>query len=66
MAEITDNEFVNCKFHCKICGKEIPNKKNWRRHYLTHSGDHKFTCATCGKGFRELYVLKRHEKVHSR
>lgn len=60
MADITDNEFVNAVFHCKLCGKEIPNKKNWRRHYMTHSTDFQHFCSHCGKGFREQYMMKRH------
>ena len=64
MAEITDNDYVNVRFYCKVCDKEISNKNNWKRHYATHSTDFSFHCSVCGKGFREHYVLKRHEKVH--
>nr|XP_024215916.1 transcription factor IIIA isoform X2 [Halyomorpha halys] len=49
---------------CKTCGISFFKRNQLRKHLLTHSVDHPFSCNECNTGFDHLFLLKRHQRGH--
>ncbi|KAG2457421.1 zinc finger protein 729-like [Polypterus senegalus] len=63
----TEKMSLRMRLHqCCFCFKifDCPSKLN--RHYLSHTGQKPFKCFVCGRKFRQLTHLKRHQQSHSR
>ncbi|KAF2363556.1 Zinc finger C2H2-type, partial [Trinorchestia longiramus] len=50
----------NLNYACPICGKEFYDKKDFRRHYMIHTGDRPFACPHCPYKASRMYSLKNH------
>ncbi len=50
------------KYICELCGKEMINKNDMRRHSRTHTGEKPYQCSTCGKCFAQKAHLELHVK----
>ncbi|XP_055522464.1 zinc finger protein 732-like [Wyeomyia smithii] len=57
----TDN---NRTHNCDICGKQYIEKRSLRLHLLHHQSTVLPQCEICNKGFRSVYILKKHQKTH--
>lgn len=53
---------MELQFLCRICHKPQMYKyrRNWRRHYESHSDEKQFVCEVCGTGYKANYLLKNH------
>ena len=49
-------------FKCLICGLELSNSSNLKRHQVTHTGERHFECPHCPASFALNHNLKRHIK----
>ncbi|KAH9523487.1 hypothetical protein Btru_040139 [Bulinus truncatus] len=52
-------------FKCEHCEKCFPNRRRYRRHVKSHTGDKPFKCDVCQKMFSSEYNLKSHKIVHN-
>ena len=54
------------KFNCDVesCTGKFNRKHLFIAHMNGHQGLRPFTCSTCGKGFGNQEVLRRHEELH--
>lgn len=51
---------------CNKCSKVFRNPSALEKHLLSsHATEKKFTCATCGKCFSKMTILKHHEEIHN-
>lgn len=51
---------------CDKCAKVFRNQSALEKHLISsHSTEKKFTCATCGKSFKKMTILKHHEEIHN-
>ncbi|KAM4523626.1 uncharacterized protein V3H82_001804 isoform 2-T2 [Fundulus diaphanus] len=48
--------------NCSLCGKYFAREVDMERHMKSHSEDRPYKCSFCDKKFKNLYVLKRHER----
>ncbi|XP_068995965.1 zinc finger protein 11-like [Embiotoca jacksoni] len=55
-SEMSDNK------SCLLCGKYFARQVDMERHMKSHSEDRPYKCSFCEKKFKNLYVLKRHQK----
>lgn len=54
-------------FTCSHCGKGFTRKDGLETHLLTHTGERRHTCHTCGMRFARLGDMNRHQSiVHDR
>ena len=53
------------QFVCNICGKQLTNKANLKRHLLVHTGIRAFQCTICNKSFGHAWNLERHMRLHT-
>ncbi|XP_066915825.1 uncharacterized protein [Clytia hemisphaerica] len=60
--EAWTNPYVELQFLCRICKKPQAYKyrRNWRRHYESHSEEKQYVCDICGTGYKANYLLKNH------
>ena len=49
---------------CPDCGKQYSNMSNLNRHMQVHSGNYRYTCQVCLKGFMAKHHLDDHMKKH--
>lgn len=47
-------------YSCPVCCKEFNNKKDFRRHYMVHTGEKPFPCPHCPYSARQYSSLKSH------
>ncbi|KAA0186568.1 hypothetical protein HAZT_HAZT004253 [Hyalella azteca] len=47
-------------YGCPVCGKEFYYKNDFRRHYMTHSGEKPFMCPFCPYKARFNSSIKKH------
>ena len=53
-------------FHCKYCDKAFQKKKeSLQKHMSLHTGQYKFKCGKCGKGFNEGKEYEMHIQTHT-
>ena len=53
------------QFGCPVCQKVIRGtKKDFRRHYMIHTGDKPFACAYCPYRANRSHHLKNHLGIH--
>ncbi|XP_018023147.1 broad-complex core protein isoforms 1/2/3/4/5 isoform X17 [Hyalella azteca] len=48
------------QYACPLCPKEFNNKKDFRRHYMVHTGEKPFPCPHCPYSARQYSSLKSH------
>ncbi|XP_066596745.1 zinc finger protein 502-like [Prorops nasuta] len=60
---ITQNNFTEKTFKCKICSKEYATQKSLSKHYHTHENKHK--CDICLKMFYKEKNMEKHKKIHT-
>ena len=52
---------------CTQCDASFAQKHNLNRHISTvHDGKKLVICRICNKSFRDNYILKRHQKLHTK
>lgn len=49
--------------NCGLCGKYFARHMDMERHMKSHSEERPYNCTYCQKKFKNLYVLKRHQKA---
>ena len=54
------SETNNLLYSCKICNKQLKNKKDMKFHVESHMEGLSFPCHTCGKEFRSRNSIKMH------
>ena len=52
------------KYHCEYCAKPYATKKRYQYHLSVHTGNYRFTCNVCGKGYNEKLDFDKHVKSH--
>jgi hypothetical protein len=55
-----------CPFLLADCDKTFSYSHVLANHIMTHTGEKKFYCHVCGKGFVKRHNLKIHQNVHLR
>lgn len=50
----------SCRYACPVCGREFADKKDFRRHYMIHTGEKPFHCTLCPYSARQKSSLKSH------
>ncbi|KAF2363557.1 Zinc finger C2H2-type, partial [Trinorchestia longiramus] len=50
----------NSGYLCPVCGKVFYNKKDFRRHYMVHTGEKPFPCPHCPYRARQMVALRGH------
>ncbi len=50
--------------NCAECGKQYLNKGSLSRHMQTHTGNYKYTCHVCQKGYSRIEDYKDHIMKH--
>ena len=53
------------KHHCEYCSKPFMDKQKLKYHLPVHTGQHRFRCEMCQKGFNEKHVFKKLSKSHN-
>ena len=51
-------------YPCEYCGKVFKSPQFKQYHESEHTGNYRFTCETCGKGFNEKRVYLKHVALH--
>lgn len=50
---------------CDICGTTVKNERGLLRHKEeVHFSDYKYPCPTCGRAFKTIKMLKKHQFSH--
>ena len=52
-------------FYCKYCDKSFTQKESHRKHMSVRSGEYKYGCNKCGKGFNVRKQYENHLKTHA-
>ena len=52
------------KYHCDYCAKPFMTKRKYKYHLSIHTGEYRFTCHICGKGFNERHDIDKHTQSH--
>ncbi|KAF2363561.1 Zinc finger C2H2-type, partial [Trinorchestia longiramus] len=47
-------------YRCPVCGLNFSDKRNFRHHYMTHSGEKPYACHMCPYRARQKGTLKNH------
>ncbi len=50
---------------CSHCDKIFRRKCELKRHMMRHTGEYKYFCEPCKKGFAQKYRYEDHMKIHS-
>ena len=53
------------KYHCDYCSKPLLSQKNLRYHLSGHTGQYRFTCNVCGKGYNPKIEYEKHVRSHT-
>lgn len=56
---------VQREFICDLCDLAFRRKAKLRLHMFSHTGDYRYRCDVCERGFLQLGHLTRHEKTHA-
>ncbi|XP_018023157.1 longitudinals lacking protein, isoforms F/I/K/T isoform X29 [Hyalella azteca] len=48
------------RYACPVCGREFADKKDFRRHYMIHTGEKPHSCPYCPYSARQKSSLKSH------
>ncbi|KAK9736184.1 Zinc finger, C2H2 type [Popillia japonica] len=59
----SDNKEI-VTFRCGVCEKQFTTSSRYHKHLASHSSDEQHTCSLCGKVFRSLGMLRKHENSH--
>ena len=52
------------KFQCEYCIKQFMDRQKYQYHLSEHTGQYRFTCNKCGKGFNVKINFERHTTTH--
>lgn len=53
----------NNRYSCPICFMEFTDKRNFRHHYMVHSGEKPYACSHCPYRARQTGTLNKHVKL---
>ena len=52
------------RYHCEYCSEPYMDKQKLKYHMSVHTGQYKFKCNTCGKGFNVNSAYEAHVRSH--
>ena len=52
------------KYNCEYCTKSFVSKEKYKYHLSVHTGQYRFKCTTCGKGFNIKSSFGKHQLTH--
>ncbi len=58
------NKVTFTKYECDVCHKLFSGKSGLYYHMVTHTGNYKFYCNMCDRGFMQAGMYKRHLQAH--
>ena len=58
------NNHAGVRYKCEYCPKTFTTLSDRKRHISIHTGNYRFSCVVCGKGFNRNYKLNIHYKSH--
>ena len=47
-------------YYCEVCGKKLVTEDGLGYHMNEHTGNYKYKCDLCGRGFNKPGELKKH------
>lgn len=63
--KVHPKERIRALSECDICHALLANKKGLQNHKITVHSDITHSCEKCGKAFKTVYILRRHERSHT-
>ncbi|XP_035713597.1 zinc finger protein 888-like [Folsomia candida] len=61
---VADHVENQVRFPCTLCGKDFKIRTELESHTSRHTREKPYNCATCGRSFTHVGVMKHHEMTH--
>ena len=58
------DKHTGARYKCDNCPKTFTTLQDRDRHTSVHTGNYRFSCQVCGKGFNRNDHLNKHYKTH--
>ena len=58
------NEHEGIQYVCEFCNRSFKRKREHQYHLSVHTGEYRFKCEKCCKGFNMQSLLKKHVENH--
>ena len=52
-------------YKCGFCSKTFSSNVGYRHHLSLHTGEYRFKCDKCGKGYNDRKLFPQHENTHN-